>query len=699
MPIALRTTFLASVSALALAYPALAQETAAPATTSSGDQVFVLGEIVLSVSDVAGYFANGAQATKSSLPISESSQSISVVTNQQIQDQGAQNLGQALNYTAGINSQPVGADPRFNNPTLRGFGTEKAQYVNGLRQGRFFGAVDYETYGMQQIEVLRGPTSALYGNGMPAGIVNQVTKRALSSDFGEVGLAYDSNSGKQLFVDVNRAVSDTLSWRVTAIGRDIRTQIDDLTNERGYFAGAVRWTPDDATTIDFMASYTKDSPISPVGVPFGLTELVDGKDLREMYIGQTNWDDSDRKMLNLGLEVSHELDSGWTISQGFRYEKLDWDYTGTYVSTGAAIGADGSFLRGASRQSEQSDTISLDTRLSGQVTTGQATHDLLIGMDVRQYDADESSLIEADRTTFNWQNPNNGGPLPVFVGTPNEGSVKLRQVGLYAQDEISWGNWRASGGLRYDWAKQTGTQYGVPAEFKENELTGRAGLSYIFANGVMPYVSYATSFDPQTGLNENEEPLLPTEGKQWEVGLKYQPTAFDGLISAAIYDLRQTNVNQWAGTSSSGFNLYRQVGEVKSRGIELEASAAINDSWDVRANYAYNDTEQLGGSNTGQPMWNAPKHSAGVWVDYDFGNGWRTGGGIRYIGSRMDVSNTREIDSFTLVDLGATYTRDNYEAQLNISNLTDEVYLATCGWFGCYYGEGRTVTAKVAYKW
>lgn len=98
-------------------------------------------------------------------------------------------------------------------------------------------------------------------------------------------------------------------------------------------------------------------------------------------------------------------------------------------------------------------------------------------------------------------------------------------------------------------------------------------------------------------------------------------------------------------------------------------------------------------------MWNAPRHMASAWVDYDGGNGIRTGGGIRYVGSRTDVSSTIELDSFTLVDLGATYTRGNVEATLNVSNLTDEVYLSTCGWFGCYYGEGRTVTAKVACKW
>lgn len=172
---------------------------------------------------------------------------------------------------------------------MRGFGTEKAQYVNGLRQGRYFGAVDYETYGMQQVEVLRGPTSALYGNGMPAGIINQVTKRAQTGNFGEAGLSYDNNNGKQVFADMNRDVSDSLSWRLTAIGRDIRPQIDELKNERGYIAGALRWSPDDATTVDVMASYTKDAPISPPGVPFALTELADGKDLRDLYVGHSDW--------------------------------------------------------------------------------------------------------------------------------------------------------------------------------------------------------------------------------------------------------------------------------------------------------------------------------------------------------------------------------------------------------------------------
>ena len=140
------------------------------------------------------------------------------------------------------------------------------------------------------------------------GIINQIQKRAQDHDFGEVGLGFDSNNSKQLFLDVNRAVSDTLALRFTATGRDNKEQIEELTNERGYFAAAARWQPDDMTTVDIVGSYTRDAPISPTGVPYALTEIADGDDLRDLYTGQSDWDDSDRKMGNFGVEISHDYE-------------------------------------------------------------------------------------------------------------------------------------------------------------------------------------------------------------------------------------------------------------------------------------------------------------------------------------------------------------------------------------------------------
>lgn len=695
-----RLTALASVSAIALTMSANAQE-ATETAASKQDSAFVLGDITLTVDDLSGYVADGAQTTKSATPIAEMQQSVSVVTKQQIEDQGAENLGEALGYTAGVLAEPYGHDPRFDEPFMRGFSARSSQYVNGLRQGRFFGAVGQEVYGLQQIEVLRGPSSSLYGAGSPLGIINMVQKRAQSGNFGEAGIGYDSNNSSKLFFDVNRSDDDTLAFRVTGIGRDESTQIEDLTNKGGYLAGAVRWTPDDATTIDFLATYTNDAPISPTGVSPSVGLTGDGEYLRDLYTGQKDWDDSDRTMYSVGVEVSHELENGWTVSQGFRYEKLDWDYRGTYAND---TDTDNIMNRGSSRQSENSETISVDTRLSGEVITGQVTHQLLFGADIRRYEADQHS---------EWLNAD---PLDLYapdyytdtVRTPwyvSEGPTLYRQAGVYAQDELIYGNWRGTFGLRYDWVEQTGA-YADDTVYKDNAVTGRAGVSYLFDNGMMPYVSYSTSFDPVTSTQDDGTPLKPTEGKQWEAGLKYQPLNFNGIFTAVIYDLENQNVTY----RDSVDNMWYQVGSVKSRGLELEATAELAEGWDIRASYAYNRTEQRDprdALNDGKEMPNAPRNLASVWLDRDFGNGFRAGGGIRYIGSRYYSQSNEpaapglpaKLDDVTLVDLGASYSRDNYEAKLNISNLTDEVYLATCGFSYCSYGEGRTISAEVKYKW
>ncbi|MDC6700565.1 TonB-dependent receptor domain-containing protein, partial [Leclercia adecarboxylata] len=154
--------------------------------------------------------------------------------------------------------------------------------------------------------------------------------------------------------------------------------------------------------------------------------------------------------------------------------------------------------------------------------------------------------------------------------------------------------------------------------------------------------------------------------------VKYQPAGFDGLISAAVYDLTQQNL-----VRNLGQGRRRQVGEVRSKGLELEATAALSASWDLRASYAFNETEQKGGPEDGLEMPNAPRHLASLWLDRDFGNGLRAGGGIRHIGERKgDFGNTFDLDSVTLVDLAATYTRGNIEASVTLNNVTDEVYLA-----------------------
>lgn len=175
--------------------------------------------------------------------------------------------------------------------------------------------------------------------------------------------------------------------------------------------------------------------------------------------------------------------------------------------------------------------------------------------------------------------------------------------------------------------------------------------------------------------------------------MKYQPTDAV-LITAAVYDLKQTNVVRFIG----GFP--EQIGEVRSRGFEFEATAELAEGWDIRGAYTYTDASQEGGIYEGLRAANSPYNMASLWLDHDFGNGFRVGGGVRYVGGRFgDNENDYELDSYTLADLGASYTRDNVEASLNIINLTDKEYLASCSSFYCNYGEGREVQARLTYKW
>ncbi|MFB2595406.1 TonB-dependent siderophore receptor [Paracoccus sp. p4-l81] len=700
LSVSLRRTLLAGVSLLALT-PAVAQE---PATDAVTLKTIVLTATTDASVQAEGYVASQAQAaTKSDTPIAETQQSVSVVTVDQIRDQGAASLGQALSYTAGVSGQPYGADPRFDDPVMRGFPSSAGQYVNGLRSLRTFGATGVETYGMQQIEVLKGPSSSLYGAGSPAGIVNQVQKRAQDADFGETGAGVDSNGGAEAYFDVNRAPTETLSWRVTGIGRHSVQSIDELTNDRGYLAGAMRWRPSDATTIDVMASHTKDGPSSPARVPYALTRLAGADRLSDFYAGEENLDDSDRRTTNLGIEIAHEFDNGWRLEQGFRAESFDWAYSSVYSS---GLSADGSqVLRGYIDQNEDSRSVNLDTRLKGEVVTGAATHRLLFGLDIRQYDA-ETTTGFANATPLDWRDPAYGTmPRPTAFWYNSANDLSLRQIGIYAQDEIEMGNWRASVALRHDRASQWGTTYTNFAGSKvvdqtDSATSGRAGIGYQMAGGLMPYLSYSTSFDPQIGADVDGNVLKPTTGKQWELGVKYQPEGFDGTITAALYDLRQDNVT--VRTKVNGVSGSRQVGEVKSQGLELEATGSLG-AWDLRGGYAFNDTTQIGGPGDGKPLTDAPRHLVSLWASHRFDNGWQVGGGIRHVGAHdgysYDYSQTYKVDAVTLVDLGVSYHKGPLSAQVNVTNLADKAYVANCNGFGCNYGEGRSLRAGVNWRW
>lgn len=656
---------------------------------------------------VQGYVAKtSATASKTGTPIIETQQSISVITRDQIEAQAAQTLGEALNYNAGVVGQPFGADPRFDSPIVRGFDGRQLQYLNGLKLMRTAGAPTMEVYGLERIDVLRGPASVMYGQGNPGGIINQVSKRPQFESFGEVGTQIGSYNNYGAFFDFGGVVPnhDEFAYRLTGLAKTAGAQTDNLDNDRYFIAPALTWKPDEHTSLTILTSVQHDNPSSPSGLPSGYVLGASAFKLpRDFYVGDESFDESSRTLTNLGYEFEHRFNEAWTFRQNVRYTNFDWNYQALGMAS-AGLGTDGRTLaRTATFQDENLNTFNVDNNLTAEFSTAAVDHKVLIGLDYRYFDNNVRTRF-FDATPLDVLNPVYGGPIDLLVPRLNtKVNSDLSQVGIYVQDELTYENWRATLGLRQDWASTSGTSTnGItntprPLDQDDHKLTGRAGLSYLFDSGIVPYVSYSTSFDPiaRTAAADFE----PSEGKQWEAGIKYQPTSFNGFFSAAVYDLKQTNVLRTvAGVSE-------QIGEVNVRGLELEGVVSLTEGLDLRAAYTYTDAEIGEGNDNGKRVENVPRNAASLWVNYTFQEGTAleglgVGGGVRYVGQRYGNSaNTFDLDGVTLFDAALTYRKENWKGSLNFQNIGDEKYVASCSSFGCYYGDGRTVIGKLSYTW
>lgn len=245
-------------------------------------------------------------------------------------------------------------------------------------------------------------------------------------------------------------------------------------------------------------------------------------------------------------------------------------------------------------------------------------------------------------------------------------------------------------------------------------FSGRAGLAYEFDNGLTPYVSAATFFNPLvgTGTSDPSDPtnpakmvaLEPEEGYQYEAGVKYEPSFIDGLLTASVFQITKQNVS----IAVPGFFVNSQLGEVRSRGVELEGKINLNTNWKIISAFSYTDlevTEDLNASLIGNTPVLIPETQASLWLDYTVANGTfegvSLGAGVRYQGeSWADAENTKKVPAATLVDAAIRYEKNDWTASLNVANLFDKEYVAGCqGLQTCGYGESRTFTLKLSKKW
>ncbi|WP_419953597.1 TonB-dependent siderophore receptor [Methylobacterium sp.] len=689
------------------------------------DMLEVSGENA--IGPVHGYVARrSATATKTGTPILETPQAINVVGRKEIEDRQAQSVSQALLYTPGVMNQ-YGTDVRYDWLYVRGF--VPGRYLDGLRLP--FGARGYsqprvESYGLERVELLKGPSSGLYGQNSPGGLLNLVSKRPTATPLREIQLQTGSFGRAQAAFDLSGPIDPEgrILYRLTGLARTTGTQLDYLEEDRVFIAPSLTLRPDADTSLTILSQYLNiDSPGG--GAPQGLPALgtlyanPKGRIPTKRFIGEPNYDRFKLQQGFIGYAFEHRFNDVWTVRQNLRYSHVD---ANTQRVQAIGLGADNSTLsRYAWAFPERSDLFNIDNQAEARFSTGPFAHTLLLGADYLREDAryDESQLrIVPSVDVF----------APVYAGTVTRPPLGTRitqgrnQTGLYAQDEIRFGGFRLTVSGRQDWAdavtRTTDAATGTLTRVKQDDaaFTGRVGLSYLLDGGLAPYISYATSFQPTAGTDRAGQPFAPTEGEQIEGGIKFQPPGTNLLMTGTVFDLTQKNV---LTPDPTDFRFNAQTGEARVRGVELEVKASLTESLDLIASYAAMNSEitkananAAGASIIGNELPFVPQHQASAWLDYTFRTGdWAglgLGAGVRYIGASVgDNANLYHIPVVTLVDAAVRYdfgyrypALKGVDLAVNATNLFDKTYVSTCiAATGCFYGNRQTVLATLRYRW
>ncbi|WP_416208118.1 TonB-dependent siderophore receptor [Chelativorans sp. M5D2P16] len=705
---AVKLAFLGSAATVGLSNGVLAQQVDSDATRL--ERIEVEGETA--TGPVGGYIAGRtATGAKTDTPLSEIPQSVSVIGREEMDDLGADKADEALRYAAGVFAQPFGYDSDTNWIFIRGFqATQTGVYQDGLPLYSYgFGGFFIDSFTLERIEVLRGASSVLYGGSNPGGLVNYVSKRP-TGERRRSAETWINDAGKaSLGFDLQDRVSDTLDARLVGLVRGGDGYTDFEEGFRGVVSPSFTWTPDDATSLTVLGNFTYMDEVHGGGgfLPYVGT-VVDapfGRISREANFAEPDIDTYLRRQASLGYEFEHTFDSGWTVRQNARAGYADLHEVAPYPYGYAGFsptpaGPDNLLERINFEHRTKTTTFLLDNQLEGTVQTGPLQHRLLLGADYKYFRMDQVQA-SSTATPISATDPIYGTPQPAPVPYIDQ-EVTQRQVGFYVQDQIRFGGgWITTFNGRYDYVatKSEGTS---DFDTSDGAWSGRLGLAYQFANGVTPYASVSTFFNPLLETTATGELFEPEEGYQYEVGLKYEPTWMDGIFTVALFDLTRQNV------VTGPFLAETQIGEVNSRGVEFEAKANLTENWRARAAVTLLDVETTSDEDAGligKTPTAVPEQQAALALDYTFNegplDGFTLGGGVRYVGSSWaDDQNTLKVPSSTVFDARIGYERGNFGADLYVTNLFDEVYVASCQEaLSCAYGEGRSIKFKLHATW
>lgn len=659
---------------------------------------------------VTGAREESSTATKTDTPIIETPQPITVIDDELYLAQGAVSVSDTLNYVSGVTANPYGPDSRVDGAFVRGI--RALQFRDGMRDiFSYYASIRSDPYNFDQVELVRGPASVLFGQGSLGGIINLVSKRPEFETSGEIAVRYGSHDRKEVLADLTGGLTDTVAGRVVARVRDSDTQTDFVADDRVMISPSVTFAPSPDTELTLIGLYQEDdSGSTSQFLPLVGTILPNpnGRLPNDLFVGKPGWDRYDGRLLQGTALFEQRFGDAAKLNLKARYIDSDVTYLTHYANSYSnpanpyldpdqrliGLYSDGSIAR--------MEIFSSDNNLQFDFDTGaNVEHVLLAGVDyswnrVRKTGGMGFEIIDIYDIDYDALSDYGGGlPQPT-----SSSDVEQEQLGFYLQDQIRFFD-RASLvlGVRHDLAE---SQAAGVEQYDTSATSFRAGVIAEVIDGVSPFFSYTESFEPVSGITSSEAALKPKSGRQFEAGIKFHP--LDSVIVTVTGYRIEESGRPIDDPESDNPDHKIQVDGVVSKGFEFEGNASLPGDLNLIANLSYNEAEIDG---TNQQLDNVPKFNASLWSTKRFALSDEAslllGGGVRHVGKNRSYGRAFPdgivTPAFTLVDAFAEVTFDRWSFALNATNLFDKRYYSACLARGdCFMGSERNVFGTVSYR-
>ncbi|MDL0089393.1 TonB-dependent siderophore receptor [Campylobacter gastrosuis] len=646
-----------------------------------------------------GYRAVSSDISKTRTPILEIPQTINVITNQQIKDKKPESLAESLANVSGVSyANSVGGI--FDSVLKRGFGGNRDGSI--MRNGVSAGVLHNFNATAQSVEVLKGPASVLYGIQEPGGVINITTKKPLYDFTNELWAGFGNHKYYNAGFDFTGPISDSGFAYRFIFDNSYKKHWREFGKYKNFtIAPSISYRGDDYR-LDLAYTHTKYTDPVDRGMYLSTTNgqilPIDKKIRLDEHFNETNG-----KVDTFDVGFEKQIGQNWLLKANYAFSRSMYDYGQMRVmnvdlTTGIA-GRRNEFYSDFEHR-----THAGSINLNGIVETGPISHNLIMGIDIRDNLRRRPKNARETGTQFNINiyNPIYG---QVGIATQQGNATysqyeKIRTIGTYLQDNMNLTDELIFvSGLRYEYYDQYGgrgqTDFKVATDQHDGKLLYNLGLVYLLTPEWSVYTSYSQSFNPQSSISaEVSSSLPPEEGESVELGTKFQNNNI--TATAAIFNIDKKNVSY--STTINGVSTLLIAGKQRSRGFEFDLSGRVTNGLNVGSSYTYTKATTKEDIDTpwraGKQLEATPKHQASLFANYDFSHiglkGFRVGGGARYFGSWQTynmngktgtIGTPYKLPHAVTYDAFISYTTkiSGYETNfaLNVKNLTDKLYFTT----------------------